>query len=204
MCKFYRLELADYSAPPWNTTTKAYYGSMDDFRMFFDVLSVWNRSRGTCSNLIEAFRSYENGQMDTASSKPLLTPVNVLYWENAEHKDIMWSHKNVWGCDYTMKCSQVNTSHLWIEYDGHRERVLRAEFEQLCYKGFFGEWIPVGRRLWGFPCVLAGDSMRFWNRLLELEFCFDSEENLQQNWRSFKKTHDVNFGSFMDDIFGDG
>ena len=82
--KWFRILLDDYSTPAFITTTKEYFGSLDDIKIFIDSL----RNNETCkygySDTIAAFDAFLNGNekaVHTTSytKTQLLTPVEIFF-----------------------------------------------------------------------------------------------------------------------------
>lgn len=209
MADYFRLELDDYSAPAFTSFSKYYFGTFDEIREFIFALCEKDRSRNNHTALISAFRVYESGQTDAIHPVahhfvPLLVPAQVLYREKIELANHAWEHLNTWSCTYNMRCGSVNSEHLWVECGGEFTRVVKAEFAGLCYEGLEDCWMPIGGRLWGFPCMLTGDEEKFWNRLAEPEKVFKTKEELIADWEAFTASPDPDFEDFCNDIFGDG
>jgi len=160
--------------------------------------------------LVSAFRAYEAGQTDAShhaafQKVPLLTPAVLVHQESLVLEDYAWDHLNTWQSIYKMRCKKVESEHLWFECEGRFFRSVKAAFRELQHESALGGWKAVTEEmLWGFPCMLQGDSERFWNALAEPEKVFRTMEELEQDREMFKKEPDPSFDEFCNDIFGDG
>ena len=181
--QYYCLELDDYSAVSFCSFGKCYFGTLEDIRAFIDSLD--QEKPDSHRELVSAFRAYEEGRTEVThhaafQEVPLLTPVRLIHKETLVLEDYAWDHLNTWQCTYKMRCDRVETEHLWLEYEGRGFRAMKANFKNLQHEGVLGGWIAIGYMLWGFPCVLQGDSERFWNVIAEPEKGFKTIEELEQ------------------------
>lgn len=83
-------------------------------------------------------------------------------------------------------------------------RVTKAVFTKLQYAGAIGQWKDVGTMLWGFPCILTGDSSGFRSWLAEPERHFMTMAEARRDQEAFSHDPDPDFSEFCNDIFGDG
>lgn len=206
--RYYRLELTDYSAVSFCSFGKYYFGTLEEIRTFIDRLE---KERGDSHReLVSAFRAYEAGQTDAShhaafQKVPLLIPAGLIHKESFVLEDYAWDHLNTWQSIYKMCCDRVETEHLWLECEGRGFRGVKANFKRLQHESVLGGWKEIDEKmLWGFPCMLRGDSGHFGNALAEPEKGFETREELDRDWEAFKKNPDPQFVGFCDDIFGDG
>lgn len=206
--QYYRLELDDYSAVSFCNFGKYYFGTLEEIGAFINMLD--KEYEDTHRELVSAFRAYEGGQTDVAhhvafQKVPLLTPARLVHTEKVVLKNHAWDHTNTWQRVYKMRCTKVETEHLWLECEGRYFRVMKATFTKLRYESILGGWRQLSNNmLWGFPCILREDTGHFWNTLAEPEKGFQTMEELDQDWEEFKKNPDPQFTEFCNDIFGDG
>lgn len=206
--QYYRLELDDYSATAFCSFGKYYLGTLDEIRVFINTLDKYYG--GSHRALISAYRAYEAGQSDVThhvafQEVPLLTPARLLHKEKIVLENYAWVHMNTWECVYGMRCKEVESEHLLFECEGSAFRAAKATFKGLQCKGAFGEWNPVsGKVLWGFPCIIRGDSSQLQGVLAEPERSFSDLEALEQDWKAFVRDPIPDYTGFCDDIFGDG
>lgn len=206
---YYRLELDDYSAASFTSFGKYYYGTLEDLRSFFDALAGSEDFKERFTKLIATFRAFENGREDLKHNVayrevPFLVPVRLLHREKISLENHAWTHLNTWDCPYYMRCNKVESEHLWLAYGREYCRATKADFANLQYTGHIGEWRDVRSMLWGFPCILTGESSGFRNRLAEPEKYFKTSTEAQQDWEAFQRNPDPDYSEFCNDIFGDG
>lgn len=211
MCssQYYRLELDDVSAPSFTSFGKFYYGTMNGIKGFIDALDAADCTGDQANDLIRAFHSYLQGHTNATHfvayrEVPLLKEVRVIHEENLILENYSWEHLNTWGCPYYMRCSKVETRHLWLECEGTFSRVLFAHFTDLEYQGIIDHWKAVGMMLWGYPELLNYEPPHIFNRIAEPEKVFATENECEDDWGAFKAHPVPDFTEFCNDIFGDG
>lgn len=206
---YYRLELDDCSAPAFTSFGKYYYGTLDDLRDFFSELAHDELFKDRFKELISTFQAFEEGKQNLKHhvayrEVPFLVPVRLLHSAKITLENHAWTHFNTWDHPYYMRCDKVGSEHLWFACGGDFCRATKAVFTNLQYTGHPDVWKAVGSMLWGFPCILAGDSNRFWNRLAEPEKHFSTRSAAKQDWEAFRNTPEPDYTEFCNDIFGDG
>ncbi|MBE6962547.1 MAG: hypothetical protein E7445_08875 [Ruminococcaceae bacterium] len=206
---YYRMELDDYSAAAFTSFGKYYYGELEDLRGFFSELAHDELFKDRFKELISTFQAFEEGQQNLKhhvaySEVPFLVPVRLLHKEKLALENYAWEHLNTWECPYYMRCDKVESEHLWLACGGEFCRATKAVFTNLQYTGHSGVWKDIGSMLWGFPCILTGNSSGLWNRLAEPEKYFKTRAEAQQDWAAFLISPDPNYSEFCNDIFGDG
>lgn len=182
--KLFKILLDDYSVPSFITSTKNYYGTMDDINDLMRFLEENNFSQQ--NNLINIF------------------PVKILHEEKQQLEEFEWEHMNIWNCPYNMRLKNAKLQHLWIKDGTRYYRVFKAEINGLCYKVIDDKWIELKGDFWGFPGMIISEGDITYNRLFCIEKSFDSIEELQKDYKDFLCHPDVIFDKFCDDIFGDG
>lgn len=165
--------------------------------------------KGHSQGLIAAFYAYESGQTDVKHSVayrdvPLLVPVTILHEETHSMTDLAWEHMNIWQWPQKMRCKQAETRHIWLQDKGNFYRAFFAFFTDFEHEGIIGDWHKVVEMLWGYPEMLDYEPPHIHNRLAEVELAFGTLEELETDWAHFRKEPSPIFGSFCDDIFGDG
>lgn len=206
---YYRLELDDCSAPAFTSFGKYYFGTLNDLRDFFSELAHYELFKDRFKELTSTFQAFEEGKQNLKHhvayrEVPFLVPVRLLHSEKVTLENHAWTHLNTWEWPYYMRCDKVESEHLWLSCGREYCRATKAIFMKLQYTGHIGDWSDIGTMLWGFPCILTGDSNSFWSRLAEPEKCFKTRADAQQDWESFRRAPDPDYTEFCNDIFGDG
>lgn len=178
--QYYRLELDDVSTPAFTSFGKFYYGTLDEIKGFIDALDAADYTGDHSKDLVCAFYAYLQGHTNATHTVAyheaiLLKSVRLLHEENLNLTDYFWEHLNTWGYPYHMRCSKVETRHLWLECDGTYSRALFANFTNLDYQGVIDHWTAVGTMLWGYPELLNYESPHIYNRIAEAEKEFATE-----------------------------
>ena len=206
--QYYRVELDDCATVSFCSFSKSYFGTLEDIRALINALV--EKRKDSYKELVSAFRACEAGQTEVThhaafQEVPLLTPARLIHRETLVLENHTLEHENIWQCIYRLRCDRVETEHLWLECEGRWLRVLKAKFKGLQHEGALGGWKNIREdMLWGFPCMLQGDSECFRNVLAEPEKWFQTIEELEQDWEDFKKNPDPQFDEFCNDIYGDG
>lgn len=206
--QYYRLALDDYSAAAFCSFGKYYFGTLDEICAFINTVD--KECEDSHRELVSAYRAYEAGQTDAThhvafQEVPLLTPTTLLHKEKIMLENYAWDHLNAWESVYKIRCKKVESEHLWLECEGRAFRAVKVTFKRLRYKGALGEWKPVnGKVLWGFPCIIRGDSSQIQSMLAEPEREFSDLGTLEQDWEAFMRNPVPDYTGFCDDIFGDG
>ena len=206
---YYRLELDDYSAAAFNSFGKYYYGTMEDLCGFFGELENHKDFKEQFKDLISTFKAFEEGQQHlnhcvAYRDVPFLVPVRLLHKTKISLENHKWVHTNTWRRPYDMRCAKVESEHLWLACGREYCRVTKAVFTKLQYAGAIGQWKDVGTMLWGFPCILTGDSSGFRSWLAEPERHFKTMAEARRDQEAFSHDPDPDFSEFCNDIFGDG
>lgn len=207
---YYRLALDDCSAPSFTSIEKDYYGTLDDFQGFFTELACSGLLKLQFMNIPSLFHGMKEGQqlyLDQCVDCGELVgfeSTRLLHSETVILRNFEWKHTNTWGWPYMMCCEKVESEHLWLDCNGNYRRVVKAVFTGLRYTGPTGRRKDVGTMLWGFPCILTGDSSGFWNRLAEPEKHFKTMSEAQLDWTRFSSSPDPDYKEFCNDIFGNG
>ena len=207
--QYYRLILDDVSAPSFTSFGKPYFGTLREISDFIVALESDSTTSEQEKHLIQAFSAYEQGKTGVThiaayQEVPLLTPVNVIHEEQHSFSDYSWIHYNTWDCPYSMRCSKVETRHLWLQTEDFYGRVMYANFADLEYQGDENHRITIGDMLWGYPEMLHYAPPNIYNRLAESERIFKTQSELEADWAAFCAQPDPDFSEFCNDIFGDG
>lgn len=207
--QYYCLNLDDYSAAAFTSFGKAYYGTLPQIRAFIQAIED-DKDRGKDFKLlIDAFHAHEAGNTTVKhyvayQEIPVLEPVEWIAEMPQRYDSYQWEHLNTWRWPYYMRCSNVETKHIWIKADGYYARCILARFENLVYKGFRDQWSGVDGAFWGFPHIIELDGRFCYNRLAVEEKRFKCKSDMMEDQESFSLTRDVDFTEFCNDIFGDG
>lgn len=206
--KYYRLSLLDCSTPSFATFSKAYYGTMEDIRVFKQSLAATRT--GECPSSLESALDIALGG-NTSVNNPdlywdeaLILPVTVIGKANATLHNHTWVHFNIWDCPTEMQCDRVETEHLWIVDGENYIRAMFVRFDGLRRQTYNGEFKPIST-LWGHPGVITVKAQRrYANTLAITEKRFGSEMELVADMELFPINHDIDFSGFCDDIMGNG
>ena len=207
---YFRLELDDYAMPAFTSFGKYYFGTQEEISAFIRAVEQREETRGKPpSQLVSGFHAYIAGDRTAKHNVayrdvPLLTPATLLQEETITQTALQWTHFNIWQWPIEMRCSQVQSKHLWIECEGDYYRSLTAIFTNLQWEGAAGEWHNADGGFWGYPEMLLVEPPVTASRLAVPEKVFNSVEELESDWQSFVSKADPDYAQFCNEIFGDG
>ena len=204
--KYYTLLLDDPGKPGFCSFDKPYFGSADNMRMAVGLL----RDREGYEDTVNGIENYLNGQRNAEHrvayrSVPVLTEVEWISEAKLSIGEKTWTHKNIWGCPYVMRCDGALLMQVILKYENKYCRCLRAWFDNLRYEGPTGSWNRIdsfwGHRYLMLNYKLPGDNYKLNNIL----YLLDKEyATLEEAVDSLTKPEELCFYSFCDEIFADG
>lgn len=179
----YRVELEDFSRPPFSSGTKPYFGTCHDIHNFNAFLA-----------------SVPGFKLDG----PLLrTRMEILGIRTSTNSNFQHQHLNVWGWPYEIHCDLVESIHVWLRHKNSFYRCLKSRLVGASYYCDASDSLhPLGTMIWGHPGVLEYSNSTLYNRLFEIENIFSSEEELRDDMSAFDGKPVL--AEFLNDIFGDG
>lgn len=206
---YYKLDLEDFSAPSFISCSKSYFGTLSDISGLLDALSKDDKWKDSFLETQEAFKAFMNGEKEVRhnvlyENVKLLEPAKLIGSVTYTESDKQIKHLNAWDHPYYMHFSKAKIQHLWFECEDKYVRVLKADITNLQYSSDKKRWIDVNCRFWGFPHMLEVNETTIYNRLAVIDKRFDSSEEAKADYESFLNSPDTDFGSFCDEIFGDG
>ena len=207
--QYYCLRLWDYGVLAYISMSKIYYGTLEDMEAFIEDLEHDEKTRRRLQETIAAFREFEAGNHAVTHNVayqdfPILEPVENLGDAMMELGTYEWTHINVWGCKYEMRCDSVALEHLWIDGPEGCCRVVKARFQNLQHRGYDGTWRSLSDGFWGHPKMLYMEDDALCNRLFVQDKHFENQKAAQKDWAFFDAKPDLNFAEFCNEIFGDG
>jgi len=206
--KFYLLNLTDPATPGFCSFNKMYVGTE---KMINQVVDNFENNK-SYPDTISAVHSYFDGNINAEhniayTQQKVLTPIRI----EAEHKmkfgNMKWTHTNIWGFPYNMRCDSVNAHQIVFMYNKRYYRFIKVYLENLSYEGVRNEWIKLRGGFWGNDSVLnvynipSADSFIFNNLLFIEEECYDNSTLAVKDIYIKNK---INFKKVCDEIFADG
>lgn len=186
-----------------------YIGTLEDVKSFIEALRSDEKTAKNQSTLIEAWANYEAGNHHVTynaayQENKLLARVKCLGTAQTMRTNYEWEHLNTWDCPYYMKCSQAESTHIWVAYQGKYRRCVRVKFTNLKYKNTVDEYVDLGGMCWGYPHMIEEDGDVTYHRMYVIEKTFKTKEEVLLDTENFKKSPDIEFKYVLNDIFGDG
>lgn len=206
--KYFALRLYDPATPSFCTFDKTYIGTRED------ILKVVKNLEKTASssNTVAAIKDYFNGNTEAMHNvayqeTKVLTPISIIAEQEMLLKKHKWTHTNVWGFPYYMKCDVTKVHQIVFEQDAAVYRYVKAWFDNLSYKGDIGDWTYLKEGFWGNAEILdvttkAGTEDFTFNNMLYVRA--GKYENSEDAIKDIKKKSKLEFKSICDEIFADG
>lgn len=208
---YYELVLYNYSCPSFCSSAKSFHGMLSDIKALMDALAADDES-GHHDHILNSFRAWEQGDTEATHRVAyheyrLLTPEEVIEYEDYTFENVIWQHTNIWGCFYEMKADTVDISQIVVKQGNRYIRCIRPVFKDLMVRipdtqiPELAEWKPVGDRFWGYPRMMARQGRYTYPRLYVLqEYYNDMAEAVTDLYDETK----IDYAAVCEEIFGDG
>ncbi|MBE6701181.1 MAG: hypothetical protein E7582_04760 [Ruminococcaceae bacterium] len=204
--KYYILNLYDPATPGFCSFSKLYIGTQAEILKAIKNLEVDSDSNNTAKAVKEYFNGNTAATHNVAYQEvPVLTPIEIIAEHGMELNHYKWTHINMWGFPYYMKCDRARVHQIVFEHDGMIHRFVRGWFDNLSYKGDFGDWSELKDGFWGNAAILDvttyADNFTF-NNLLYVKA--ENYESAAGAIDDLQKKNKLEFRSICDEIFADG
>jgi hypothetical protein len=211
--KYYALCLDDYATISFVSSFKYYYGSIEDFDIFFKKCKDDEKYIKNHSETLTAYNSFKNGDVTIKynvaySSQRLMTPITLYKKASIEiSKEIAWNHYNIYDCIYSMRADKCTNSYIWIKQGKNYLRCVKPSFVNLQYLAIKDEYVKFNNNFWGYPNIITTREDSNGNLITEtnlyIKDCvFNSERELLDDAENF--IVETNYTEFCNDIFGNG
>lgn len=207
--EYYILHLYEPACPAFCSFDKLYVGSKAEILMVADNLE----KSSDYENTAKAIRSYFSGDKSAMHNvayhnQKILVPITVdaEYEHTFSNKE--WTHTNIWGFPYNMKCDSGKAHQIVFTYNSRVYRCVRAWFKNLCYESISGAWNMLDGGFWGNAAIIDiirtdGQSDFTFNNLLYVEEeVYDEGSTTATDDIRFEEK--IEFQKICDEIFADG
>lgn len=131
---YYVLNLDDPAIPGFCSFNKMYVGTEETINKVADNLEKSKQYPETVS----AIRNYFNGNHFSEHSiaycsQKVLVPVDVKSEHTHTFESMRWTHMNIWGFPYEMKCDSATIHQITFKLGNTTYRCVRAWLENLRY-----------------------------------------------------------------------
>lgn len=201
---WYSFELDDYSAPSCTSSTKLFFGTVEDFKRMLDGIP-----NGKMDDLKCTFEHFEAGERRITHFAGYIKtrfaiPVQVLGEKPFELKDVNYLYENSYGFYYRIRFSQASGTAYLLKrnkmfYLAYRVEVEKAEFSDTQNKE--ARWHLLGDPIWGHPGILKVEGKKIKNTLALIETRFENEQVARAR---FEELSLFNWSAFFEEVFGDG
>ena len=201
---WYSFELDNYSAPSCTSSTKTYFGTIEDFK---GVIS--GRASKTDDELKNAFERFAAGErkiiynagfIKTRFAKPAI----LIEEKNIAFDSTEYRFTNVYGFYYYVRFDRAEGKVYLLKqgksfYVVYRMSLINPIFSDKV----IDIWNRLGDMLWGFPGVLKYNRKDkiLTNMLGLIESKFDNEQAAREHFNSLSS---FEWSRFFEDVFGDG
>ena len=207
--KYYILDLDDPATPGFCSFNKMYVGTEGTINMVANNLE----KDGQYPETVQAIRNYFKGNHAAEHNiayrnEKVLVPITIESEHKTSFTSKKWTHINIWGFPYEMKCDSALVHQIVFSHNGTTYRCVRAWFKNLCYESFGGNWNRLNGGFWGNASVLdvsevPGSEDFTFNNLLYVE-----EEHYEKDVPSavedMLNEKKIEFKKICDEIFADG
>ena len=205
---YYIFRLDDPAKPGFCSFDKMYVGTKTTLNIVTNNLEKEQDYPET----VEVLRSYFNGNYKATnniaySEMKILTPIKIV----SEHETVFgkkcWTHINIWGFPYEMKCDSGLIHQIIFKHDKKYYRCIRAWLKNLCYESVSGDWHRLTDGFWGNAAVLdvtfTPDSTDFTfnNLLYVVEEIYDDLLAASDDITNIDK---ITMKGICEEIFADG
>ena len=137
-----------------------------------------------------------------------MIPITIESEHKTSFESKKWTHINIWGFPYEMKCESAIVHQIVFNHKGTTYRCVRAWLKNLCYESVGGNWNRLNGGFWGNDSVLdvfevPGSNEFTFNNLLYVE-----EEHYKNDVPSaiedMANDEKIEFKKICDEIFADG
>lgn len=202
MNKSYAFILPDYATVSFVSSSKLYFGTLDDFQKL--LASEDNKSYK------ESFERLKGGEKNIY--------IDVLYWKERfgeqaqileeksfELSEGIYNHINIYSFPYDVAYNKLILTKYLIRfkrsyYIAYRVKIYSPRIEK--------DEMYLSGRFWGFPEMIKvikqsenKNDFMLENTLLEISKCYKQKEKA---FEAFYDDSEIDLRSFFNDIFGDG
>jgi len=206
---YYILQLDDPATPGFCSFNKMYVGTEDTIKLVANKLE----EKKYYPETVEAIRSYFSGNHSAVHNvayrtQKVLVPIKVQSEHKTSFGNKKWTHINIWGFPYEMKCDSAVFHQIAFEYKGQTFRFIRAWLKNLCYNSYDEVWSKLNGGFWGNESVLDVSEVHdtndfvFNNLLYVEEECYDN--GIQAAITDMLNDEKLNLKKICDEIFADG
>lgn len=207
--KYYVLMLTDPATPGFCSFNKMYVGTEETINTVANNLEKAGHYPETVSALRNYFKGNHSAEHSVAYQRQkILVPVKIESEHKISFDSKKWTHINIWGFPYEMKCDSAIIHQIVFKYDGKIYRCIRAWLKNLCYESFGGNWNELSGGFWGNYSILdvsrvpEKDEFTFNNLLYVKEEHYESDISSAINDMLLEEK--IEFKRICDEIFADG
>lgn len=201
----YGITLDDYFSPSFCSSTKTYFGSLDEIQAFIELLEDTEQYLITK----EAFKRYLEGDTEAThhvaySEYRLLETVEVFAEEEIKLDKTAWEFLNVWSFPQYMEIDSGTVKKVLLKHGKTYLRTIKASVSGLRTADRLdapkSEWLELCGGFWGHPGILKANENTVHSTLYMKEKEYKTKKEAIEKFR----TDPVCLDCLCEDVFGDG
>lgn len=201
----YGITLDDYFSPSFCSSTKTYFGSLDEIQAFIESLEDTEQYLITK----EAFKRYLEGDTEAThhvaySEYKLIDSVDLLAEEEIKLDKTAWEFLNVWRFPQYMEIDSGSVKKVLLKHGKTYLRAIKASVSGLRTADRpdapKSEWLELFGGFWGHPGILIANENTVHSTLYMKEKEYKTKKEAIENFR----TDPVSLDCMCEDVFGDG
>ena len=205
----YGINLEDYFTADFCSSTKTYYGSLDEIEALINSLGDTEQYQITKT----AFKQYLNGNSEVThyiayGQHRLIENTEVLAEEEIELSKTSWEFLNVWRWPQYMEIDGGTVKKALIKHENTYLRIIKVSVVGLRTAAYHNtpndEWLKLSKSFWGHPGVLvvieSGESYKVQSTLYMKEKEYTTKKEAMKKFA----TEPICLDCMCEDVFGNG
>ena len=201
----YGITLDDYFSPSFCSSTKTYFGGLDEIQAFIESLEDTEQY----SKTKEAFKRYLEGNTEVThyiaySEYKLMDSVDLLAEEEIKLDKTAWEFLNVWRFPQYMEIDSGSVKKVLLKHGKTYLRAIKASVRGLRTAtrpdAPKTEWLELCGGFWGHPGILIASENTVDSTLYMKEKEYKTKKEAIEKFR----TDPVSLDCLCEDVFGDG
>lgn len=157
--QYYEIQLENYSLPRYASSTKPYYGTIEDMFRLADHLAEMPGAQNRYKETVDAIRAYsqDNNVTHSMANKvlPVFTPAEFICNFDFLLTDHSWTVNNQNGTVYPCFASKIYVSQTLLRTETRYVRCAKVMIEGLKYRQQQHGWTLPNNLINGFPGIIT-------------------------------------------------
>lgn len=153
--EYYILHLEEPALPGFVSGEKIYVGTEAELRNVATNMENKEQYLETAKSIHDYFNGNQSAKHSIAYNiQNVLIPINVEAECKTSFNQYQWTHYNIWGFPYEMKCDNTLIHQIVFKYENRFYRCVRAWLKNLQYKSVSGSVNYLKGGFWGNAVIL--------------------------------------------------